>query len=210
MCLVGSALSNAERGLTLVDSLHAAVSPLEESQAQPAPDLGSRGDLFSWCNHGSHECRSFCHHSSHSGVDECLYVFRPWQFGRIGANSCEVVLSMAEMAIAIMVVSLPAMRSFLRRGSFFSLSKKSTSYPSRPGYAQRTPVAGSKGFGSVRSKNRPRVLHDEESGSEVELNNVARTDVIYATRRVSVQYSDRSLDISKDEDETHKQHFEAK
>ena len=32
--------------------------------------------------------------------------------------------------------------------------------------------------------------HEEDSGSEVELNFVGRKDVIYETRRVSVQFSD--------------------
>lgn len=40
---------------------------------------------------------------------------------------------------------------------------------------------------------------DEDSGSEVELNAITRTDVIYETRRVSVQFSDKTADtdISK-------------
>jgi hypothetical protein len=103
-----------------------------------------------------------------------------------------VVLSMAELATAIIVVSLPSMRSFLRRGGFFSFNnKKSRSSESRTTYAQRTPANGSQGFlrPSRRGKHTVRIHSDEESGSEVELNSIGRKDVIYETRRVSVQFS---------------------
>ncbi|EMD63946.1 hypothetical protein COCSADRAFT_182109 [Bipolaris sorokiniana ND90Pr] len=105
------------------------------------------------------------------------------------------VLSMAELAIAIIVVSLPSMRSFLRRGSFFSFHKKSRTSDSRTTYGQRTPANGSQGFmrPSRRGKHTVRIHSDEESGSEVELNSFGRKDVIYETRRVSVQFS-RSQD----------------
>lgn len=100
------------------------------------------------------------------------------------------VLSMAEMAVAIMVVSLPSMRSFLRRGTLFSSNKKSRSSESRT-YGHQTPASGSHNFlrPSRRGKHSVRVHTDEDSGSEVELNTMTRKDVIYETRRVSVQFS---------------------
>lgn len=107
------------------------------------------------------------------------------------------VLSMAEMAVAIMVVSLPSMRGFLRRGGMFSSNKNSgSSSYQRSKYGIRTPLSGSNnGFvrPTIRVKHNFRVQTDDDSGSEVELNNMSRKDVIYETRRVSVQYS-RSLD----------------
>ena len=111
------------------------------------------------------------------------------------ANMDTVVLSMAELATAIIVVSLPSMRSFLRTGGFFSFHKKSHTSESRTTYGQRTPANGSQGFmrASRRGKHTVRIHSDEESGSEVELNSLGRKNVIYETRRVSVQFS-RSQD----------------
>jgi hypothetical protein len=103
---------------------------------------------------------------------------------------------MAEMSVAIMVVSLPSMRSFIRRGGIFSSNKHSAgSSGSRSAYGLRTPVAGSKDFmrHPYRSKRDARVHTYEDSGSEVELNTMGRTDVIYETRHISVQFS-KSLD----------------
>lgn len=98
---------------------------------------------------------------------------------------------MAEMAVAIMVVSLPSMRGFLRRGSMFSSSRKhyGSSASRTGGYGPQTPIVT---FGS--SNKRARVQLDEDSGSEVELNTMSRTDVIYETRRVSVQFSNKTAD----------------
>jgi hypothetical protein len=106
---------------------------------------------------------------------------------------------MAEMAVAIMVVSLPSMRSFLRRGSFFSSNKNSGSSSSR-NYGLQTPVSGSKDFlrHPYRSKRSTRVQIHEDSGSEVELNTMGRTDVIYETRHISVQFSKSLDEDSKD------------
>ncbi|KAJ4400017.1 hypothetical protein N0V91_008992 [Didymella pomorum] len=101
------------------------------------------------------------------------------------------VLSMAEMAVAIMVVSLPSMRAYLRRGGFFAGSRRtygsSSSNPHRPPI-DRTPH--SKLSSNSRSKSSCRISADgDDSGSEVELNAMGRKDVIYATRRISVQFS---------------------
>ena len=98
-----------------------------------------------------------------------------------------VVLSMAEMSVSIMVVALPSMRSFLRHGALFSSKKAYGSSASRSGFSVQTPT---RTFGiSGRKKARLDDLVDD-SGSEVELNTMTRKDVIYETRRVSVQFSD--------------------
>ncbi|KAJ4986625.1 archaeal flagellin n-terminal-like domain-containing protein [Stagonosporopsis vannaccii] len=101
------------------------------------------------------------------------------------------VLSMAEMAVAIMVVSLPSMRAYIRRGGIFA--SKRTYGDSSSNHHHRTPVARSehvKLSSSSRSKHGSRMHPDEEdSGSEVELNMLSRKDVIYETRRISVQFS---------------------
>jgi hypothetical protein len=104
---------------------------------------------------------------------------------------------MAEMAVAIMVVSLPSMRSFLRRGGIFSSHKFSGSSSSNTKYGLRTPIAKHHSF---RGKSHARAQRDEDSGSEVELTTMGRTDVIYKTRHVSVQFS-KSLDDSAERPE---------
>ena len=95
---------------------------------------------------------------------------------------------MAEMATAIIIVCLPSMRGYLRRGSLLSAFSIKKSHPSSGesgsrSYGPPTPLVT---FGS--SNKRPRVQLDEDSGSEIELNGMARQDVIYETKRVSVQF----------------------
>lgn len=98
---------------------------------------------------------------------------------------------MAEMAVAIMVVSLPSMRAYLRRGGFFAGSKHT--YGSSSNTHHRTQIdrtPHSKLSLHSRSKSSCRISADgDDSGSEVELNTMGRKDVIYATRRISVQFS---------------------
>lgn len=104
-----------------------------------------------------------------------------------GINASSDVLSMAEMSVSIMVVALPSMRSFLRRGSLFSSKKTYGSSSSRTGYGPQTPIVT---FGTAgRRKARTDDILDD-SGSEVELNTIQRKDVIYETKQVSVQFSD--------------------
>jgi hypothetical protein len=111
-------------------------------------------------------------------------------------DACADVLSMAEMSVSIMVVALPSMRSFLRRGSLFSSRKTYSSSNSRTGYGAQTPIVT---FGtSGKRKTRLDDLLDD-SGSEVELNTMSRKDVIYETKQVSVQFSN-----SRDESEIRK------
>ena len=99
---------------------------------------------------------------------------------------------MAEMAVAIMVVSLPSMRAYLRRGGIFASKRTYGSSSSNP--HRRTSIDQSshlKLSSNNRSKHSGRIHADEEdSGSEVELNVISRKDVIYETRRISVQFSD--------------------
>jgi hypothetical protein len=99
---------------------------------------------------------------------------------------------MAEMAVAIMVVSLPSMRAYLRRGGFFASRRTYGSSSSNPN--NRMPgdrTSHSKISSNSRSKHSGRFYGDEDdSGSEVELNVMGRKDVIYETRRISVQFSD--------------------
>ncbi|UPX18612.1 uncharacterized protein EKO05_0008906 [Ascochyta rabiei] len=101
------------------------------------------------------------------------------------------VLSMAEIAVAIMVVSLPSMRAYIRRGGIFASRRRYGSSSSNP---HRTPVSRSEHLklsSNDRSKTSARSrLEEEDSGSEVELNVLGRKDVIYETRRVSVQFSE--------------------
>jgi hypothetical protein len=87
---------------------------------------------------------------------------------------------MAEMAVAIIVVSLPSMRSYLRSGTLFS----SSSRRSQKGYAGSRDLMSS----DRRGKNMVSVRSGDDEGSQVELNNLARSDVIYETTRVSVQF----------------------
>jgi hypothetical protein len=93
---------------------------------------------------------------------------------------------MAEMSVAIMVVSLPAMRSFLKRGSLFSSSHKKL-YAYGSASHQGAASQDFKGYGR-RGKNITSVRIGDDEGSQVELNDLTRSDVIYETRRVSVQY----------------------
>lgn len=110
-----------------------------------------------------------------------------------------VVLSMAEMAVAIMVVSIPSMRAYIRRGGIFASRRTcGDSYSNH----HRTPVGRSEHLklsSSDKSTHGSRTRQDEDSGSEVELNMLNRKDVIYETRRISVQFSpvDDSFEYKK-------------
>ncbi|CAD0098350.1 unnamed protein product [Aureobasidium mustum] len=82
---------------------------------------------------------------------------------------------MAEMAVAIIVVSLPALKTLLRRKHKNSASSKSYSE------GQHYVVTASRRR-SVFGRGDP--LNDD--GSDVELNRVGMKDVIYKTKEVSV------------------------
>lgn len=98
---------------------------------------------------------------------------------------------MTEMAAAIIVVSLPALKPLLRRRG-----ERSTQSYGRYG-------GGTAGQNSTKSSHvklssgrdpyvvSARVGSAGDSGSEVELNHLGRNDVIYKTARVSVTYQAR-------------------
>lgn len=98
---------------------------------------------------------------------------------------------MAEMAAAIMVVSLPSMRAALRRGGIFAPRRTYGSSSSRTDHKSRTATNSSR-FKSIstRGGHSSRIHAEEDSGSEVELNVIGRKDVIYETQEVTVQFSD--------------------
>ncbi|THX14037.1 hypothetical protein D6D17_03313 [Aureobasidium pullulans] len=95
------------------------------------------------------------------------------------------IWSMAEMAVAIIVVSLPALKTLLRRKNQTSTS--SNSYSNGHHYA-----INSSHRRSVFGRSDPM----DDSGSDVELNRVGKRDVIYKTKEVSVD--SRPIDESED------------
>jgi hypothetical protein len=96
-----------------------------------------------------------------------------------------VVLSMAETAVAIMVVSLPSMRGYLRGGRFFS-SRQTYGHSSSDRHL-RTPNMRSTSNNRRPSTRSP--SNDEDTGSEVELNVIDNKNVIVQTHRISVDIS---------------------
>lgn len=89
------------------------------------------------------------------------------------------VWSMAEMAVAIIVVSLPALKALLARHR--NSSKTLSGSRSKGHYA-----SGS--HHKLPSRDRVRKMGSlaDETGSDVELNRVHKTDVIYKTEEISV------------------------
>ncbi|KDN67119.1 putative archaeal flagellin N-terminal-like domain-containing protein [Colletotrichum sublineola] len=107
------------------------------------------------------------------------------------------VLSMTEMAAAIIVVSLPALKSLLHRGGGVATSKYGTgnTESDRLGYKKNVTATSHSHF-KLSSGRDPyeattRAVAEEDSGSEVELNNLQRSDVIYKSARVSVTFQTR-------------------
>ena len=100
---------------------------------------------------------------------------------------------MAEMAVAIMVVSLPSMRAYIRRGGILASkglygSSSSNRHRHRSLQAKTERFVLSSKEGSKYSA--PAHPEQDDSGSEVELNTRRRNDVIYETRSISVQFLD--------------------
>ncbi|KAI3532204.1 archaeal flagellin N-terminal-like domain-containing protein [Colletotrichum filicis] len=91
------------------------------------------------------------------------------------------VLSMTEIAAAIIVVSLPALKSLLHRRGLATSNRSHIKLSSG-----REPYVAT-----------ARAVSEEESGSEVELNNLEGSNVIYKSARVSVTYQRRE-DVSRD------------
>ncbi|OHE95097.1 archaeal flagellin N-terminal-like domain-containing protein [Colletotrichum orchidophilum] len=98
------------------------------------------------------------------------------------------VLSMTEVAAAIIVVSLPALKSLLHRRGL-ATSKYGTGQTGSAGRAyDKHPTNFSRGHIKLSSGRESyvataRAVSEEESGSEVELNNLERSGVIYKSAR---------------------------
>ncbi|KAK2767209.1 archaeal flagellin n-terminal-like domain-containing protein [Colletotrichum kahawae] len=104
------------------------------------------------------------------------------------------VLSMTEVSAAILVVSLPALKSLLHRRGL-STSKYGTAQSGSAGLGYSKHPTANTHF-KLSSGRDPymattRVAAENESGSEVELNTLKRSDVIYKSERVSVTYQRR-------------------
>ncbi|OBR05526.1 archaeal flagellin N-terminal-like domain-containing protein [Colletotrichum higginsianum IMI 349063] len=102
------------------------------------------------------------------------------------------VLSMTEIAAAIIVVSLPALKSLLHRRGL-ATSNYGTGKTGSDGLAYKKHPTSHFKLSSGRDpyEATTRVVAEEESGSEVELNNLQRSDVIYKSARVSITYHRR-------------------
>ncbi|KAK6213324.1 archaeal flagellin N-terminal-like domain-containing protein [Colletotrichum tabaci] len=94
------------------------------------------------------------------------------------------VLSMTEIAAAIIVVSLPALKSLLHRRGL-ATSNYGTGKTGSDGLAYKKHPTSHFKLSSGRDpyEATTRVVAEEESGSEVELNNLQRSDVIYKSAR---------------------------
>lgn len=89
------------------------------------------------------------------------------------------VWSMAEMAVAIIVVSLPALKSFV--GHYRKSSKSQSGSRSNGLYASRSHQQLASREDAYRTH-----VHAGETGSDVELNFVGKSDAIYKTEEISV------------------------
>ncbi|GKT48713.1 uncharacterized protein ColSpa_08894 [Colletotrichum spaethianum] len=107
-----------------------------------------------------------------------------------------LVSDLLKIAAAIIVVSLPALKPLLHRRGL-ATSKYGTGQTESDGLAyKKHPTATSHSHFKLSSGRDPyeattRVVAEDESGSEVELNNLERSDVIYKSARVSVTYQRR-------------------
>lgn len=86
------------------------------------------------------------------------------------------IWSLCEMAIAIIVVSLPALKYLLR---YWKASSSSNSDSGPSSYYTSN-------FSSGRRRDQASGLHADETGSDVELNRIRRDDAILKTEEVSV------------------------
>lgn len=98
---------------------------------------------------------------------------------------------MTEMAAAIIVVSLPALKPLLRRRG-----ERSTERYGQYGEGTGRQTTSKSSHVKLSSGRDPYVVSAHvgssgDSGSEVELNNLGRGNVIYKTARVSVTYQTR-------------------
>lgn len=98
---------------------------------------------------------------------------------------------MTEMAAAIIVVSLPALKSLLRRRGEGSTGQSGGYARGGTGKSQNSSSHVKLSSGRDPYVVSARVASAEDSGSEVELNQLGRNNVIYKTARVSVTYQTR-------------------
>ncbi|KAK8063181.1 archaeal flagellin n-terminal [Apiospora saccharicola] len=109
------------------------------------------------------------------------------------------VLSMAELAAAVVVVCLPSLKSLVRHGASMSSSaKRSRATTSRTGNSHIKLSSGRDPYLVSNHRTGPVVVSSsggglvDDTGSDVELNSLEhRSDVIYKSHRVSVTYAKR-------------------
>lgn len=94
---------------------------------------------------------------------------------------------MAEMSVAIIVVSLPALKYLLK---YWKSSSRTRSGNGPDSYYN----SGYSGHNSNRRHNQISCSLGDETGSDVELNRVMRQDVIVKTKEVSVDSKPVGLD----------------
>jgi hypothetical protein len=97
------------------------------------------------------------------------------------------VWSMAEMSVAIMVVSMPALKHLLK---YWRTASKSRSGSGPGSYYHNSYTTRS----TNRRQNRTSCSLADDTGSDVELNRVIREDVIVKTKEVSVDSRPVGLD----------------
>jgi hypothetical protein len=86
---------------------------------------------------------------------------------------------MAEMSVAIMVVSMPALKYLLK---YWKTSSRSKNGSAPDSYYN----SGFTGQSASRRRNQIECSLADDTGSDVELNRVVREDVIMKTKQVSV------------------------
>jgi hypothetical protein len=103
---------------------------------------------------------------------------------------------MAEMVSAILVVCIPALKSLVKRGIEASSSNRGTNQAGSSSTGYKAYASGSSHIKlsagrDVYVTSTNVVVPGDDSGSEVELNNLQRKDVIYKSDRISVTYQQR-------------------
>lgn len=89
------------------------------------------------------------------------------------------VWSMAEMSVAIMVVSMPALKYLLK---YWKTTSRSGNRSGQDSYYN----SGYTGHNASRRHNQISCSLGDDTGSDVELNRIIREDVIVKTKEVSV------------------------
>lgn len=97
------------------------------------------------------------------------------------------VWSMAEMSVAIMVVSMPALKYLLK---YWKTSSRSKNGSGPDSYYN----SGYTGHSASRRRNQIECSLADDTGSDVELNRVVREDVIVKTKEISVDSQPAGFD----------------